>query len=317
METTKDNIITTLPDDEDLMLPEGCGAEDLIFAEPSDEAEKQTDEPAAPVDEEDGKGDEAEDAPATEQNTATDVDGKDNSKAPATEPTAPATEQVTELSKPNTFKFKVTHNREERDVELNENDLPDLWQRAQNHDKMKSRYNEQQTLLADVEKLAKSLGYADVKEMAQKAAGVFRDAEVKSLMESEGISERVAKAVVEQEMAKRVPVQPAAQPRSTPERDPQTEVNELLQARPDLRGKKIPDEVLTAAVAGKNLLAAYTEYESRKAAEEQQRLQQEENIRKQNAANAAKAPVKGVASGGAPKNDREEDEFLRGFNKDY
>ena len=317
METQKDNIITTLPDDEDLMLPEGCGAEDLIFTEPSDEAEKQTDEPAAPADEEDGKGDEAEDAPTTTQDTAQDVSGSEEAKAPTTESAAPTTAQEKAKTAPHMLKFRAKYNSQEQDVELNESDLPGIWQKAQNHDRMQSRYAEQQTLLADVEKLAKSLGYADVKEMAQKAAGVFRDAEVKSLMESEGISERVAKAVVEQEMAQRVPVQPAAQPRSTPERNPQTEVNELLQARPDLRGKKIPEEVLTAAVAGKNLLAAYTEYESRKAAEEQQKLQQEERIRKQNAENAAKAPVNGVSSGGAPKNDGGEDAFLKGFNEDY
>ena len=303
METQKDDIITTLPDDENLMLPEGCGAEDLIFAEPSDE--------------EDGKGDGAEDAPTTAQDTAQDVSGSEEAKAPTTESAAPTTAQAKAETTPHMLKFRAKYNSQEQDVELNESDLPGIWQKAQNHDRMQSRYAEQQTLLADVEKLAKSLGYADVKEMAQKAAGVFRDAEVKSLMESEGISERVAKAVVEQEMAQRVPVQPAAQPRSTPERNPQTEVNELLQARPDLRGKKIPEEVLTAAVAGKNLLAAYTEYESRKAAEEQQKLQQEERIRKQNAENAAKAPVNGVSSGGAPKNDGGEDAFLKGFNEDY
>lgn len=317
MDTEKDNIITTSPDDDDLMLPEGCGAEDLIFAEPSGEAGKQADESVAPADEEDSEDDGAEDAPTTAQDPAKDVSGSEDAKAPTTEPDAPTTAQEKADNAPNMLKFRAKYNSQEQDVELNENDLPGIWQKAQNHDKMQSRYNEQQTLLAEVEQLARSLGYADAKEMAQKAAGAFRDAEVKSLMEDEGVSERVAKAVVEQEMAQRVPAQPAAQPGSIPERNPQTEVNELLQARPDLRGKQIPEEVFAAAVAGKNLLAAYTEYEARQAAAEQRRVQQEENIRKQNAANAAKAPVKGVASGGAPKNDGGEDAFLKGFNEDY
>ena len=317
MDTEKDNIITTSSDDEDLMLPEGCGAEDPIFAESSDDAKKQTDEPAAPADDEDGEGDGAEDAPTTAQDPAKDVSSSDAADAPTTEQDAPTTAQENADKAPNMLKFRAKYNSQEQDVELNETDLPGIWQKAQNHDRMQNRYNEQQKLLNEVEQLARSLGYADAKEMAQKAAGAFRDAEVKSLMEAEGVSERVAKAVVEQEMAKRVPAQPAAQTKSIPERNPQTEVNELLQARPDLRGKQIPEEVLAAAVAGKNLLAAYTEYEARQTAAEQKRAQQEENIRKQNAANAAKAPVKGVASGGAPKNDGGEDAFLKGFNEDY
>lgn len=318
-EFDKDNIIDTSPGDEDLLLPDGYGAGDDLFADPSTWTGKQADEPASQTgDGEDGKGDGAEEsAPATEQNAAKDVTGENNSAAPATEPTAPATEQITEESKPNMFKFKVMHDREERDVELNENDLPELWQKAQNHDRMKARFTQQQAQLAGVEQLAKSLGYATVQEMVDKAANAYRDSEVKNLMDSEGVSERVAKAIVDQEMRGRsaAPTQPAAPnpTQAAPVRDTKAEVDQLLAVKPELRGKQMPPEVISAWTGGKNLLQAYTEYEAEKSRSEAERLRAENNIHKQNAANAVKAPVKSVSSGGAT-NPKGDDDFLRGFN---
>lgn len=320
-EFEKDNIIDTSPEDEDLLLPDGYGAGDDFFADPSSWSGDKADEPASQTgDEENGKGDGAEPpAPATEQDSALDVTGKDNTEAPATEPPAPATEQITEESKPNMFKFKVTHDREERDVELNENDLPELWQKAQNHDRMKARFTQQQAQLAGVEQLAKSLGYATVQEMVEKAANAYRDSEVKNLMDTEGVSERVAKAIVEQEMRGRseVPAQPATPnpTQAAPARDTKAEVDQLLAVKPELRGKQMPPEVISAWTSGKNLLQAYTEYEAEKSRSEAERLRAENNIHKQNAANAAKAPVKSVSSGGAT-NPKGEDDFLRGFNSD-
>lgn len=315
-EFEKDNIIEASPEDEDLLLPDGYGAGDDLFADPSTWTGKQADESES-HDKEDGKGDGAEEAPATEQNAAKDVTGENNSAAPATEPTAPATEQITEESKPNMFKFKVTHDREERDVELNENDLPELWQKAQNHDRMKARFTQQQAQLAGVEQLAKSLGYATVQEMVEKAANAYRDSEVKNLMDTEGVSERVAKAIVEQEMRGRsaAPAQPHPT-QAAPVRDANAEVEQLLAVKPELRGKQMPPEVISAWTSGKNLLQAYTEYEAEKSRSEAERLRAENNIHKQNAANAAKAPVKSVSSGGA-SNNKGEDDFMKGFNSDY
>jgi hypothetical protein len=75
--------------------------------------------------------------------------------------------------------------------------------------------------------------------------------------------------------------------------------------------------VLVSAQAGKNLLLAYTEYENRQKEAEAKKVQQENNILKQNAANAAKAPVKSVTSGGAAGNKDGEDDFMKGFNSEY
>lgn len=324
-EMEKDNIIETSPGDDDLMLPEGYGAEDDLFADPKTWTGKQADESAEESgDGEEGKGDGAEDsAPATEQGPAQDVSDNDAAAAPATEPTAPATEQNAEKSTSNMFKFRVKHDREERDVELSESDLPGIWQRAQNHDRMQSRLNQLQEELRGFEALALTMGYANAKEMREKAGEAYRNAEVKNLMDSEGVPERIAKFVVDQEMRQRNAAAPPAPyaagkpPQAAPAvRNPAAEVAELLQARPDLHGKQLPREVLAAAAGGKNLLLAYTEHENRQKETETRKAQQENSILKQNAANAAKAPVKGTASGGSPKDKGGEDDFLKGFNAD-
>lgn len=319
MHTNEDNIITTSPEDEDLMLPEGYGADDDIFADPSANADKQADESADAAAEEDSKGDEAEESPTTENESANDVNGKDDADAPTTAQDAPTTEQEKAEVAANKLKFRAKYNSEEKDVELNESELPGIWQKAQHHDKMQRQYTEQQALLSDLELLAKRLGYANAKEMSQKAAAAYMDAEVKSLMDSEGVSERVAKAIVEQEMAQKsaAPKEEAVKSDAPAKRNPKAEVDELLSARPDLYGKPLPQEVLVAAQAGKNLLLAYTEFESRQKEAEAKKAKQENDVLKQNAANAAKAPVKSVTAGGTTGHKDGEDDFMKGFNSDY
>lgn len=310
----RDNIIETLPEDEDLMLPEGYGADDDIFAEPSNDADKQADEFAETAEEEESKGDGAEEAPTTEQNDAQDVAGNENAETPTTESTAPTTEQVAANEGSNILKFRAKYNSQEMDVELNRDELPTVWQKARKLDSMQSHYNEQQKLIDKIENASRKIGYANAVEMADKIISAYEDAEVKNLMATENIPERIAKAVVAQEMAQRTPVHTEPAPAK---RNPSAEVAELLAVKPELRGTQLPQEVLAAAQNGKNLLQAYTEYESKKAAQEAAKVQQQANIQKQNAANAAKAPVKGTAMGGAPKKETGEDDFLRGFNSDY
>lgn len=322
-EYEQDNIINTSPEDEDAMLPEGYGADDDIFADPQKWTGERSDEGAGQsADGEDGKGDGAEDAPTTAQETAQDVQGNDDADAPTTEQDAPTTAQETAAA-PNMLKFRAKYDSQETDVEVKESDLPGIWQKAQNHDRMQSRFNEQQTLIGELDAMARMMGYANARDMKDKAAGAYRDAEVQNLMSSTGVPERVAKAVVAQEMQSRSAA-PAAAPQTAPSaqaapvRNPQAEVAELLAAKPELYGKQIPQEVFVAsALGGKSLLAAYTEYEAAKSRSEAEKLRTENNIHKQNAANAAKAPVKGVASGGAAKDKSGEDDFLRGFNSDY
>ena len=102
-----------------------------------------------------------------------------------------------------------------------------------------------------------------------------------------------------------------------PQRDFRTEIQQLLEARPDLRGKQLPDEVVKACASqGQNLLAAYSAYEVRQERAAADKLRKENEVLRQNAASAAKAPVSGTQGGGAT-DVKPEDDFLRGFDDGY
>ena len=109
---------------------------------------------------------------------------------------------------------------------------------------------------------------------------------------------------------------PAAEAPSSPAaRDYAGEVQALYAARPELRGQDLPQEVARACVGGKSLTEAYNEYACRQRSDAAE-LRKENRILRQNAATAARAPVRGVTRGGATDS-QAEDAFLRGFNEGW
>ena len=99
------------------------------------------------------------------------------------------------------------------------------------------------------------------------------------------------------------------------ERDYGSEVQALYEARPELRGEALPDEVLQACVKGQKLTDAYSQFAKARHAESKQ-LRRENRVLRENAKSAAKAPVRGVSHGGSVSN-KPEDPFLRGFNESW
>lgn len=93
------------------------------------------------------------------------------------------------------------------------------------------------------------------------------------------------------------------------------QARELVEAFPELRGKQAPPEVIRAAMEGKDLTAAYARHALAHSRTEQLRLERELAAERNNAASAARAPVKGVSGGGAV-NERGRDPFLTGFLAD-
>lgn len=86
------------------------------------------------------------------------------------------------------------------------------------------------------------------------------------------------------------------------ERDFAQEVQELYDARPELKGEQLPEDVVKAcAVDGKRLSDAYRDYADRKTAQ-------------QNETAARRAPVRSVTKGGSVEA-TPEDPFLRGFSQ--
>lgn len=320
IEIENENIID-IPEEEDTLLPEGWAEGDDIFSEDEWTGEQQADEPGAePAPGAEGRGVEpGEQTPTTETDPQHDDNGAQQESVPTTEQD-PA-------SAPRKLKFVARVDRADLDVEVDESEVPTLYQKAQVVDRVQAKLSKVTPVLEKAEQLSKSLGYASLDDMLNAAEQNYRDTEVQRLV-GEGVHEEVAKDMVSRKMAPARGTQTgeqssqseagaaAAENAGKPSRDFQREVQELLNKRPDLKDKRLPDEVVQSCVRGTPLIAAYMEYEVRQEKAESERLRKENQILKQNAASATKAPVSGTRGGGATDTEPVDD-FLKGFNEDY
>lgn len=301
--------ITTVVEEEDVLLPDGWQEGDDIFTENEWTGETQADAPEEePVQEDEETAGGTEPAPTTEQETGDGIEGEGE---------APTTETESETRK---LKFTARVDREDLDVEMDESELPTLYQKAQVTDRLQGKLSRLNPMVERAEQLARTLGYENWEAMLNQAEDHFRNTEVARLT-GEGVHEEVAKDIVNRRIADKQAVQETAQ--ETPTRDFKAEVGELLSAKPHLQGKPLPESVVQASIKGKRLIDAYADYEAaqQKAEADKQKaeadkLRKENAILKQNAASAARAPVSGT-KGGGPTNAKGEDDFMRGFNSDY
>lgn len=300
------------PEDEETILPDGWAEGDDIFAEDkwtgetaADEQEEETVEES-----EEGKAEEEDTAPTTEQEDTSDVN-EENKEDPA-----PTTEQEP-ANTPNKLKFKARVDREDLDVELDESELPTIYQKAQNMDREHARFTEASAKYGKVEDFARRHGYVSVDAFMNDFQTKAVQSEVNRLVDK-GIDEEVAQDMASRKFPVVATPTKAAEPTEsgTAQRDFKAEAAVLMQARPDLAGKPLPAEVINAARDGKNLMVAYFEYEVQQAKADAENVRKENNILKQNAAAAAKAPVKGSNGGGATDT-KAKDPFLEGFDSDY
>ena len=217
------------------------------------------------------------------------------------------------------LRFKALVDHEDIDVELKESELPTIYQKARVTDRVQQRLAEMTPTVEIAARLARQMGYDSPQDMLNAAAQNYHDSEIEKLT-SEGVHPEVARDIVERRLqdvaapTQRAVAQADAVVNTGVDRDYQAEVEELLQARPQLRGQALPDAVSRAAVEGdKRLLLAYLDYEAQQAQAENERLRKENEIYKQNAATAARSPVRGVSGGGATDL-KPSDPFLDGFN---
>jgi hypothetical protein len=95
-------------------------------------------------------------------------------------------------------------------------------------------------------------------------------------------------------------------------RDFAAEVAQLRALYPDF--KETPDEVAKAVAKGVPLLSAYLAYRDKERSKTAAALKRENDVLKQNAASAAKAPARGVTGGGKVTPEKK-DPFLQGFDE--
>lgn len=309
--------ITALSEDDDVLLPDGWADGDDIFDEASWSGNPaSTDEPAQepeqPVETDLEAAFGLTPTPEPEPESAGE-DPEDPVETPTPEP-------ETKPSEPNKLKFKARVDREDRDVELDESELPDVYQKAQATDRYQAKLAKLTPQLEKAEQLAKTMGFDSLDAMLASAEENYQKTEVSRLV-GEGVHEEVAKDIVVRKMQDRVNAPaPAAEPapEQAPTRDFRAEIAELRSVRPDLDATKpLPQEVMNACVqGGKRLIVAYTEYEQQKASQtqaENERLAKKVKVLEQNASAAARSPVAGV-TGGGPTDTKPKSDFERGFD---
>lgn len=287
----EDELTIPVPEEEDAaFLPDGWQEGDDFFADPStwsgssqktgQSIETQTEEEST----EDGM--ETEEVPTTDQTEET----ADQSAEQETEEQSGQTEEPVKRSR--ILKLKVNHEDQEVDIESMTDD----------------------ELIAA---LQKSRAFDALKDEQAKA----RYREVYHEQVAEGMTPAAARLVAANEVGgKNYPLEDTAEPEkpSTPAPTVQTqtrdfvqEVNQLKALYPDF--KEMPDEVAVAVSNGANLLTAYLAYRDKQTTKAAASLKKENEVLKQNAASAAKAPVRGVTGGGAT-NTKPQNDLLKGFD---
>jgi hypothetical protein len=159
------------------------------------------------------------------------------------------------------------------------------------------------------------------REKAKDEQAKARYREVYHEQVAEGMTPAAARLVAANEVGgKNYPLEDAAEPEkpSTPDSNPvapvrnfMAEVEQLKALYPEF--KEMPDEVAKSVANGANLLTAYIAYREKQNSKAAASLKKENEVLKQNAASAAKAPVRGVTGGGAT-NTKPQNDLLKGFD---
>lgn len=346
MPDTENIILHTDIDPEEAMLPDGWAESDDFFAPETwtggaaDGQQKAEDGNGGNADGQPGEAGEQQDADGGDILTTGDDDNADGGNAgnETGDDAAGANGQETDSqSQQRKLKFRARVNHEDRDVELDEGELPAIWQKAQDYDRRALRAEQDRAngeRLSKLDRSAKALGYDSADAMLEEAVSHRRTEREEALVAS-GIDETTAKdiaALLEQRGgANNEGQQAAAQQqddansggtgstKAPAARNFDAELSELLREAPEMRSKTLPDEVVQDAVAnGKSLLSAYRRWETKQIKSETERLKKENAVLKQNAAAAARAPVRGVRGGAAAQSAQSEFErnFLKGFDDD-
>ena len=326
MENENEQVQSTTTQD-DVIYPDGWdGTADLFewmekVATETDESQEADETPA----EEESGTEESEEVPAT------DKESEEDGESATDEGEAPDTQQEPEPQS-NKIKFDANINHKLQSVEIDPSQLPEIYEKAYAADKFRNKLNAKNAELEKAEVVSKLLGYDNVDDMLDAAKKSFEETEVQKLVD-EKVHPTIAKDSVNRRI--REIEEAAAKNRKTTQqaadqeadaapqqsgRDYMPEINELLAVYPEMRNQKLPEEVVNAVkFGGERVLVAYSKYvkEQEKAAKKQEkadkdRLQKENKVLKQNAEAAKRAPVRGVAKGGAT-GETESDPFLEGF----
>ena len=309
MDETKTNEATELVEEGLDMLPDGWGEGDNFF-----DLDSWTGAP---------KADESAESDASQEDSDTNSDTADSEGTTTAEE---SDDGSSDAGKPTTpkgkgkLKFNATIDHESKDVELDEEELPTIYQKAHATDRAQAKVAKMQPIYDKALRTAKILGYDTVEEMLAAAEDNYRDGEIEKLT-SEGTNQAVAEDYVRRKMNDVVAEEKSEEKKpAEKQRDYEAEVKDFLEIRPEYRaaGKKLPKEVTDECVrSGRPLTVVYLEYEAKQRKAEYDALLKENKKLKQNAEAASRAPVRGVSKGSPPDAKSNDDPFLKGFDSEY
>ena len=296
--------LTTVNYEEDYepILPDGWSEKDDFFADPKTWS-GHTGKPDEAADDQSGLESIVVEAEAEDTLTTGDSEAAEGQSAEV-ETEQPASGQTEVPAKtPRILKLKVNHQEQDVDIDgMSDEELISALQKsrafdAMKDDQMKARYREvyQDQIDAGMTEAAARLVAAN--ECGGKSYPLQDAAEPAP----------AAPAVPA------VPAVPAATPAPAPARDLSAEIRQLKALYPDY--KETPDEVALAVAGGTSLITAYVAYREKQTSKAAASLKKENEVLKQNAASAAKAPVRGVTGGGAT-NTRPKNNLIAGFDSD-
>lgn len=227
-------------------------------------------------------------------------------------------EETPAADTPQRIRFRARVDHADRDVELSPEQLPELWQKAQITDRAQARLRENERLMAQLDRLSRMFSCGDPQTLLSEVERAQLQSRADALSHS-GMPPEMAMEMAELLAERRAGgygrmAQPT--PAAPPERSYLGELTELLEACPELRGQRLPEEVVRAAVSGGcSLLSAWQRHHAEQTRMENERLREENRILRQNADTALRAPVRGAAGSpeaGTPQSEFERS-FLRGF----
>ena len=281
--------------DVDPILPDGWEEGMDLFASGGDKAEEpivdgQEEDLLAQLVNETGKTE--PEAPTTSEDGEVEEPNAEEESPEPTDGPGTATETTSRI-----LKLKVNHEEREVDVaKMSDEDLIALFQKGYAFDDVKDRESKKLYRSVYQEQIDAGMTEAAAKLIAKEAAGKVY-------------------ALTDEEETAAAPAEPTAEPEATG-RNFRQEVEQLKALYPEF--KEVPDEVAKAVSKGAPLLVAYLAYREKQSAKTAANLKHENKVLKQNAASAAKAPVRGVTGSGdtatKPKKDVFETGFDAGFN---
>ena len=288
--------------DVDPILPDGWKEGDDIFADGEESLEKlladgQEDDSLSELENDDA-------SPVSEAPTTGEPDAGSVPDAGAQQPDGtPDGEKKPEGYASRKLTLRVNHQDQEVDVgAMSDDELRTLLQKGKAYDAMKDAENRKTYRAVYQEEISAGMTETVARMAAKEAAG----GNTYSLTDEED-------AKASEQQGEPAPKETSAPPPAG--RDLRAEVEQLRALYPEV--KEFPDEVARAVSTGIPVLTAYLAYREKQSAKTAASLQKENNILKQNAANSAKAPVRGVTGGdsSAPKKKSIfEEGFDAGFN---